>query len=127
MGTRRPRRQRGLPAWAWLTLAGGVALVLLVVGVVAWGSLRGLARHAVSAGNTVTKAHFLRLKSGMTEAQVRAIMGEPTAVDNYDDEKGKSRQLVWKNGEEYITIAFVDGISTFPTARLGGDMLFGRQ
>jgi hypothetical protein len=53
-----------MSAWVWLTLVGGAVLVV-VVAVVA------------------VRAYFDRLRSGMTEAQVRAIMGEPAAVDEY--------------------------------------------
>jgi SmpA / OmlA family len=139
-GARRPARRRrrarsGLPAWAWSALAGGAAILVVVVVAVAVRNSRSdppgnpapSAGDTAPTGNTVTRAHFDRLRSGMTEAQVRAIMGPPTAVDNYDDEKGKSRQLSWRNGDEYITIAFVNGSSSPPTAVFGGYYLFGRN
>jgi hypothetical protein len=118
-------------------IGGGILLVvvgLLVIGIVM--VVRTSPRrpgntpptsNTEPTGNTVTRAHFDRLRSGMTEAQVIAIMGPPAAAENHDDAQGKSRQLVWRNGNEYITVAFVGGASSPPSARIGGDYLFGRR
>ncbi|HEX4606924.1 MAG TPA: hypothetical protein VH092_01840 [Urbifossiella sp.] len=53
----------------------------------------------------MTKAHFYRLREGMTENQARVVMGEPSVVDWQDHPpRSKAKRLMWKNAEEYIRV-----------------------
>jgi hypothetical protein len=57
------------------------------------------------SGTPVTKAHFYRLREGMTENQARVVMGEPSVVDWQDHPpRSKAKRLMWKNAEEYIRV-----------------------
>lgn len=135
---RRNRSRSGQPVWLWLGLAAGVAVLALVVVIVVRNARTGSSGNTTTAdarssgttaptGNVVDMDHLKRLHSGMTEAQVRAILGAPSTIDHYDDAQGKSRQLSWKHGDDYIAIAFVNGLSGRPHARLHGDLLVGRN
>jgi predicted Zn finger-like uncharacterized protein len=62
----------GVPVWVWPVVGGGVLLVIIVV-VVLVMTLGG-------GGNKVTPENYNRLHAGMTEAEVRSILGPPTEV-----------------------------------------------
>jgi hypothetical protein len=111
---------------------GGAGLVVLVVLVVVFISLRG------PTGNTVTKDHFARLKSGMTESQVRSILGTPTAVEDSaatnralgtrvppELARLQLKQLIWKHGDDYIIVPFMGGSSGLPSGFIDGQFLVG--
>jgi|SRR5262249_26865834 len=49
----------------------------------------------------VTKENFAKVKDGMTEKQLTAILGPPT--DSKDKDDG-AKELNWKNGNNTITI-----------------------
>jgi len=130
---RRRRRPRGgLPAWAWWAIGGGAALLALIVVLLTVFSFRE------PTGNTVTKANFARLKSGMTERQVRSIMGAPTEVlDSADVNRAlgtkvppelaglRMKQFMWKQGDDYVGIAFANGKASFPYGFIDGEHLVG--
>jgi predicted Zn finger-like uncharacterized protein len=110
----RPARVKksGLPTWV-LVVGGCGALVLLVgclggVGTIAWLATSGLR-------NKVTEENYKKIQMGMSEAEVKAILGEPTAVEDVGQAANRlglggnlfaMRVLVWKNGNNQITLGF---------------------
>jgi hypothetical protein len=125
-----PARKGGVPVWVWLLLGGGLLFgMLLVVDVVVTLFATG-----VIGGPKLTVENVQRIKGGMTEAEVKAILGRPTeAVDGGPpgfaagaQEFSKNvggvdvrfqfgpttpglRTLTWRKGKEFITIVFRDG------------------
>ena len=102
-------KKSGLPTW--LLIVGGCGtLVLLVgclggIGTIAWfasGSMR----------NKVTEENYNKIQMGMSEAEVKAILGEPTATEDTGEVAKRlglgnnfnaMRMLVWKNGNNQIS------------------------
>jgi hypothetical protein len=108
----RPRRaakaKGGIPLWVWL--AGGGAVVLFVgclggVGLIVW-----LVKGPLS--NKVTSENYAKIQTGMTEAEARAILGEPTEDAGVNNPLGRNsaglRVLVWRHGDNQITLTFRD-------------------
>jgi predicted Zn finger-like uncharacterized protein len=107
---RRPRRARrpaGVPVWAWVV--GGSVVLVLFLGVGA--ALLFVVFHG---GSRVTRANYARLRIGMTEGEVRAILGAPTQSADAGSLPvqlpgfGSMRTLVWKEGDRAITVMFID-------------------
>jgi predicted Zn finger-like uncharacterized protein len=71
--TARRKPRRGVPVWVWLLVGGGVLLLVVVVVVVIF-AMGGI------GGARVNEANFAKLKFGMREDEVRAILGPPTQV-----------------------------------------------
>ena len=105
----RPPAKAGVPVWVWL-LRGGLVLVMLFggVGVFLWV-------RAGSVNPNVTEANYKKIHAGMTQAEVKAILGEPNATweayrearQNDDDPREYSGSLMrWKNGADYIEVTF---------------------
>ena len=86
-------KKKGLPLVVWL-LAGTGLLILLCGG--------GFALWSWTNPGHVTQANFDRIKSGMTQAQVIAIMGEPTSASSDNSEPYFS----WSYGGDSITVYF---------------------
>jgi hypothetical protein len=102
-------RKGGIPLWVWLAGGGGLALLVLVVGVV----VILLASGAV--GNKVTAENYQKLKMGMSEAEVRAILGNPSESADAGAFLGRAprglgsmRVLVWKSGRSAISVGFMN-------------------
>jgi hypothetical protein len=114
----------------WLLLGGGLLFGMLLVG----GVVVTLFATGVIGGPKLTVENVQRIKGGMTEAEVKAILGRPTeAVDGGPpgfaagaQEFSKNvggvdvkfqfgpttpglRTLTWRKGKEFITIVFRDG------------------
>lgn len=113
---RRRKKVLGMPLWVRLPL-----LIVVAVGVtlgVLWyqgwfGSFR------------VTKENFARLQQGMSEDEVKSILGRHTHEDDsaweleekFARDHGKPipdrnkvpRRLIWEKGENKITVEFVEG------------------
>jgi predicted Zn finger-like uncharacterized protein len=133
----RPRRSRrsqsGTPVWVWFAIGGGVLLVLLLVGGVIVLFTTGV------LGNKVTYENFQKLKWGMSEAEVKAILGPPTEVSDLQTFFGNNplqlpgqqpfplggnlRVLVWKHRENYISVMFTDGKATNIAGTFGNSPL----
>jgi hypothetical protein len=99
---RRPVRKAkgGAPLWVWLA-AGGGGLLLIVVVVVLVLVLAG-------GGNSkVTKENYDKLKAGMSEAEVTAILGSPD--EKKDGGNPSAKVWSWKNGNSSITVTFTNG------------------
>jgi outer membrane protein assembly factor BamE (lipoprotein component of BamABCDE complex) len=61
------------------------------------------------AGSKISQANFEKIKTGMTLAQVTAILGEPTEASSVDVAVFSGTVSKWKAGDITITIQFVNG------------------
>lgn len=107
-------KKKGLPPLVW-PLGGGGLLILLCGGlgvgytinaihINSMNSIKSINAEdkSINAEDKVSQANFDRIKSGMTEAQVKAIMGEPSLFDMQSDGSGWE---VW-SGAGSITVFF---------------------
>jgi outer membrane protein assembly factor BamE (lipoprotein component of BamABCDE complex) len=60
-------------------------------------------------GPKLTQENFAKIQTGMTLAQVRAILGEPTESSSVDVAVFSGTVSKWKQGDVTITIQFVNG------------------
>ena len=109
----RPARAKkgGLPPW--LLIVGGCGVLVLLVGCLGVGTIVWFATSSMR--NKVTEENYQKIQMGMSEAQVKAILGEPTAVEDTGQAANRlglggnffaMRVLVWKNGNNQITLGF---------------------
>jgi predicted Zn finger-like uncharacterized protein len=117
-------RQPGVPVWVWLVSGGGLLLVI-VIAVVLLLTLGG--------GGKITPENAERVQPGMTEAEVRAILGAPTEVidpsqvfnqnpffqqnpalknNPFKNLLGAVKMCVWKGGRGTVTVQFVNDRAT---------------
>lgn len=82
-----------------------IALVCLVL--VGLGALT-----LAGCGSKVTKSNFDQIKTGMTVAEVEAILGKGTeatgASGAIGDLAGSAKSVVWKDGAKSITVNFLN-------------------
>lgn len=57
----------------------------------------------------ISKENFDRIKTGMTEAEVQAILGPPTESTGVDVNVFSGTTSIWKKGDTVISIQFVNG------------------
>lgn len=60
-------------------------------------------------GSKLTQENFEKIQTGMTLAQVQAILGEPTESSSVDVAVFSGTVSKWQQGEVTITIQFVNG------------------
>jgi hypothetical protein len=125
---RRRARQGGVPVWVWLAVGGGALLLLgmcavggLIVWAVSGGGSGGGSLPAFLGGNPVTADNYYKINYGMTEAQVKNILGQPTSAQNTTVLFRGDRILTWQNGNDQIILFFdngkvVDGECSFTDA-----------
>jgi hypothetical protein len=149
----------GAPFWVWPVVGGVLLLPVLVcggigVGLVVWvvfrSSMPTNQANAAPGNNAavakpevaevvvpgITVENFARVKTGMSEVEVQAILGKPSRVGDFNqlaklfpdvgDQPGKMnmRVLVWQKGKNQITLTFIDDklamtAALFPNARGG--------
>jgi hypothetical protein len=106
----RPKRQGGVPVWVWLAVGGGGLLLLglcVVGGVAVW--LAGGGPNPLG-GNTVTLANYYKIQRGMTEAEVKGVLGPPADTSVAPAFAGGKRDLTWRSGDgSSIIITFDNG------------------
>jgi predicted Zn finger-like uncharacterized protein len=119
----RPRRRLatspGLPPWVWIVI--GVGGFLVITGV-------AVAVVLAVGGNKVTKENYDKLRAGMTEAEVRAILGGPDEeldptraatqlqqnpflranVGNFGGLFPSAKVLLWKRGRNFIAVTLLN-------------------
>jgi len=61
------------------------------------------------SGSKISQANFEKIQTGMTLAQVQAILGEPTESASLDVAGFSGTGSKWQAGEVTITIQFVNG------------------
>lgn len=57
----------------------------------------------------ISKENFDRIKTGMTEAEVQAILGPPTESTGVDVTVFSGTTSIWKKSDTVISIQFVNG------------------
>jgi len=61
-------------------------------------------------GGKVSKENKDKIKNGMTESEVEAILGKPTESSEKEIEmmgvKAKVKVAVWKDGDKHITLTY---------------------
>src|SRR4051794_22889608 len=84
-----------------------LATTLFLVGCPAGDKGKGSGKGAESK---VTKDNFAKVKDNMPEKEVTGILGDPTETKEIDAPGGgKMKQLLWKNGNDSVTIDIKDG------------------
>lgn len=112
----RKKRSRGMPIWIWLVGGGAICFLFLVcagggAALYFGGFLDGMLQ------NRVTKENFDKIKRGMSETEVRAILGSPSQVNDATTELkmlggrnpfGSIKVLVWKGGGNTIQLTLMN-------------------
>jgi outer membrane protein assembly factor BamE (lipoprotein component of BamABCDE complex) len=62
-----------------------------------------------ACGSRINQANFEKIQTGMTMAQVTAILGEPTESSSVDVAVFSGTASTWKAGDVTITVQFVNG------------------
>jgi hypothetical protein len=95
-------KKKGVPLWVWLTAGGGVFLLLCCAGCAGFGYY--ITNTVLNAGSgSVTFLNYNKIQQGASEAQVKAILGEPAQrVDG-----GITKIVNWKDGNNIITVNFL--------------------
>lgn len=78
---------------------GRLILVLLLLAVLL----------AACESTRITKENFDKIQTGMTQAEVQAILGEPTESSSLDVALFSGTTSTWKLGDTTITINFING------------------
>jgi len=72
----------------------------------------GVVMLAGCGGSKVTKDNFDKIKTGMTVAEVEAILGKGTetqsAAGAIGDLAGSAKTITWKDGDKTITVNFLN-------------------
>ena len=113
-GARIKPKKKGIPLWVWLVSGGGLLVVLLCCGCGIGGFMMMNIKTGGQSEN-VSQANFDKITSGMTEAQVKAIMGEPTTSGGLMGVQADT----WQEGADAITVTFQKDAaisSTYKTA-----------
>jgi hypothetical protein len=63
----------------------------------------------LACSSRINPANFEKIQTGMTMAQVTAILGEPTESSSVDVAVFSGTVSKWKKGDVTITIQFVNG------------------
>ncbi len=64
---------------------------------------------ASCSGPKISQENFLKIQTGMSLAQVQAILGEPTEASSVDLAVFSGTVSKWRQGDVTITIQFVNG------------------
>jgi hypothetical protein len=110
-GRTQPRKKSS--GMLWLLLGGGGALGFLLLIACAgglWWMLGG-----GFGPKTIDEAAYNKIKQGMTEAEVAAILGNPTSTVGVDNQMfgknigGNMKTSTWTQGNNMIQVVFDDG------------------
>lgn len=71
--------------------------------------LVGCVLGAVACGSRISQSNFEKIQTGMTMAQVTAILGEPTESSSVDVAVFSGTVSKWQAGGVTITVQFVNG------------------
>ena len=97
--------KKGVPLWVWL-VGGGVGLMfLLCLG--CGGFFYYIGSTVLNAGSgRITLLNYAQVREGASEAQVKALLGEPILQTSAGP--GQSKSLMWKDGANIIDVTFAD-------------------
>jgi len=62
-----------------------------------------------ACGSRLTQENLNRIENGMTEEQVKAILGKPTSVESAGALGMTSASYTYKSGDQEVKIMFVNG------------------
>jgi outer membrane protein assembly factor BamE (lipoprotein component of BamABCDE complex) len=108
-------KNKGVPLWVWLA-AAGVGLAVVAAGVAIVILMGGKAAPA----SKITKENQEKIQLGMTEDDVRAILGDPTMTEDprapFQDvgsprrleDIANTKTLVWQDGSNKIRVEFLN-------------------
>jgi len=68
-----------------------------------------LAVWLAGCGTRITKENFDKIQTGMTQAEVQAILGEPTESSSVDLALFSGTTSTWRAGDTTIAVQFVNG------------------
>ena len=98
-------RLKKVPMWGWIV--GGVAVLFLMCGCCGLPVTlyeTGMFGGGLLGGGNVTMANYKQLKKGMTEDEVKKVMGGGPSTTS---EIGGVHSAIWKgSGEDFITVQF---------------------
>ena len=64
-------------------------------------------------GNPVTQSNYEKIKNGMSQSEVEAILGkgkeQASSGGNFGGISMDGKSMVWQNGNEIITVMFMNG------------------
>ena len=64
-------------------------------------------------GNPVTQSNYEKIKNGMKQSEVEAILGkgkeQASSGGNFGGISMDGKSMVWQNGNEIITVMFMNG------------------
>ncbi len=113
-----PRREairpakNGVPLWVWLVGGGGLLVLLTCCGCGIGGYY--FVNSVVKAGSgSVTLLNYAQIQKGMSEAQVKAILGQPAT-----ESPGANKIVTWQDGQNTITVTFTNDQATDKVAHL---------
>lgn len=70
-------------------------------------------------GSKVTPDNYAKINVGMTEAEVKNILGSPTKSESKDTLLGPGSEDVWKDGDKTITVLLIGGKVVLPPEKSG--------
>ena len=98
--------------WVWLVGGGGLLVLLTCCGCGIGGYL--FVNSVVKAGSgSVTLLNYARIQEGMSEAQVKGILGQPAT-----EKPGANKVVTWQDGKNTITVTFANDEATDKVAHL---------
>ena len=91
-----------LPAWVWRHRRLLFLGLLVAVGGLLWG--------LSNTASKVTRGNYARIETGMTEAEVKELLGEPDGErDGSTPTTTGARLLCWKNNEDKVLVTLRQG------------------
>jgi phage FluMu protein Com len=102
---KKPSKKKGTPLWVWLTAGAGVFLLLCCAGCAGF-IWYGYSTVANIGSGQATFLHYLQIQKGMSEAEVKTIMG-PSPLP--PGPPGNTSTMTWQSGADKITVDFVNG------------------
>lgn len=68
-----------------------------------------LAIWVAGCGTKINKENFDKIQTGMTQAEVQVILGEPTEASSVDVALFSGTTSTWRAGDTAINVQFVNG------------------
>jgi len=103
---KKKRKKKGVPLWVWLTSIGGGLLLLCCAGCGIGGYFfyNSVADMVNAGSGSVNLINYTKIQKGMSEAQVKGILGEPL----HTLDQGTTKTATWMSGTSLITVDFTN-------------------